>query len=85
MLLLICFGVIEFGRAYYTYNILTKAVRDGATLPVHRNGYINRNRDTTTTTKLKTSWFTATPRVPGTKKIPDLLTTQVTCTSGHGC
>ncbi len=29
-LLLCCAGVIEFGRAYYTYNILTKAVRDGA-------------------------------------------------------
>jgi len=29
-LLLCCLGLIEFGRAYYTYNILTKAVRDGA-------------------------------------------------------
>ena len=29
-LLLCCAGVIEFGRAYYSYNILTKAVRDGA-------------------------------------------------------
>ena len=28
LLLLLCLGVIEFGRAYYTYNILTKAVRD---------------------------------------------------------
>lgn len=29
-LLLCCLGLMEFGRAYYTYNILTKAVRDGA-------------------------------------------------------
>jgi len=29
-LLLCCVGMIEFGRAYFTYNILTKAVRDGA-------------------------------------------------------
>ena len=28
--LLCCAGVIEFGRAYYVYNILAKAVRDGA-------------------------------------------------------
>jgi TadE-like protein len=30
ILMLIAFGVIEFGRAYYQYNTLTKAVRDGA-------------------------------------------------------
>jgi Flp pilus assembly protein TadG len=30
LLLLCCLGLIEFGRAYYTYNILAKAVRDGA-------------------------------------------------------
>jgi Flp pilus assembly protein TadG len=30
LLLLMCLGVIEFGRVYYTYHILTKALRDGA-------------------------------------------------------
>jgi Flp pilus assembly protein TadG len=30
LLLLLCLGTIEFGRAYYNYNILTKGVRDGA-------------------------------------------------------
>jgi Flp pilus assembly protein TadG len=30
LLLLICLGTIEFGRAYYTYNILAKSLRDGA-------------------------------------------------------
>ena len=30
LLLLIVFGIIEFGRAYYQYNTLTKAIRDGA-------------------------------------------------------
>lgn len=29
-ILLLCLGTIEFGRAYYNYNILTKGVRDGA-------------------------------------------------------
>jgi hypothetical protein len=30
LLMLIAFGAIEFGRAYYQYNTLTKALRDGA-------------------------------------------------------
>ena len=30
LLLLIALGVVEFGRAYYQYNTLTKAVREGA-------------------------------------------------------
>ena len=30
LMLLIVFGIIEFGRAYYQYNTLTKAIRDGA-------------------------------------------------------
>ncbi len=30
LLLLIALGVVEFGRAYYQYNVLTKAVREGA-------------------------------------------------------
>jgi len=29
-LLLLVGGTIEFGRAFYTYHILSKAVRDGA-------------------------------------------------------
>ena len=30
LLLLIAFGLIELGRAYYQYNTLSKAIRDGA-------------------------------------------------------
>jgi TadE-like protein len=30
LLLLIAFGIIEFGRAYYQYNTLSKAIRNGA-------------------------------------------------------
>lgn len=30
LLLMIAFGVTELGRAYYQYNTLTKAIRDGA-------------------------------------------------------
>ena len=30
LLLVMCLGLIEFGRAYYSYHILTKALRDGA-------------------------------------------------------
>ena len=30
LLMMIAFGVIELGRAYYQYNTLSKAVRDGA-------------------------------------------------------
>jgi hypothetical protein len=30
LLLLVVFGITEFGRAYYQYNTLSKAIRDGA-------------------------------------------------------
>lgn len=30
LLLLLALGIVEFGRAYYQYNVLTKAVREGA-------------------------------------------------------
>ena len=77
LLLLICLGVIEFGRAYYTYNILTKAVRDGArylsTGMVTSTGTVN----STTTTETKNVVVYGNTAGTGTKKIPDLLTTQV--------
>ena len=77
LLLLLCLGVIEFGRAYYTYNILTKAVRDGArylsTGMVTSTGTVN----STTTTETKNVVVYGNIAGTGTKKIPDLLTTQV--------
>jgi hypothetical protein len=30
LVLLVAFGITEFGRAYYQYNTLSKAIRDGA-------------------------------------------------------
>jgi Flp pilus assembly protein TadG len=39
-LLLIAFGIIEFGRAYYQYNTLNKAIRDGARY-LSRHSYID--------------------------------------------
>ena len=30
LLLLVVFGITEFGRAYYQYNTLSKAIRNGA-------------------------------------------------------
>jgi len=78
LMLLLCLGVIEFGRAYYTYNILTKAVRDGArfvsTGLVSSTGTI----DTTIATQTRNIVVYGTITNTGNPKVPDLTTAQVT-------
>ena len=78
LLLLMCLGVIEFGRAYYTYNILTKAVRDGArflsTGMVTSTGTI----DATIASQTKNVVVYGTVTNTGSPKLPDLATSQVT-------
>ena len=77
LILLLCLGVVEFGRAYYTYNILSKAVRDGArflsTGLVTSTGTV----DATTATGTKNVVVYGNVAGTGTKILPDLLTTQV--------
>ncbi len=78
LLLLLCLGVIEFGRAYYTYNILTKAVRDGArflsTGMVNSSGTI----DSTIASQTRNIVVYGTVTNTGNPKLPDLTTGQVT-------
>lgn len=77
LLLLLCLGVIEFGRAYYTYNLLTKAVRDGARFAA--------SSQVSSTGVLTNAALTSTKNVvvfgntagTGTRKIGDLQTNQV--------
>ena len=77
LLIFFCLGVIEFGRVYYTYNILSKAVRDGArfvsTGIVTSTGTIN----TTTETKARSVVVYGNTTGSGTKILPDLLPSQV--------
>jgi Flp pilus assembly protein TadG len=83
LLLLLLAGAIEFGRAFYTYNILTKSVRNGArylsdtqmtlsgvilTSPVD---YVTRTKNLAVYGNVSGS---------GTKVIPDLLTSQINVT-----
>jgi Flp pilus assembly protein TadG len=77
LLIFFCMGVIEFGRAYYTYNILSKAVRNGArflsTGLVTSTGTINATSETRTRSVVVYGNTTSS----GTKILPDLLTSQV--------
>ena len=77
LLLVLCLGVVEFGRAYYTYNLLTKAVRDGARFgsasQVSSAGVLTNAALTSTKNVVVYGNAAGT----GTKKVGDLLTTQV--------
>ena len=77
LILLLCLGVIEFGRAYYTYNILAKAVRDGArylsTGMVTSTGTI----DSTIATQTRNVVVYGAVTNTGTPILPDLATGQV--------
>src|SRR5262245_18703995 len=77
LLIFFCLGVIEFGRVYYSYNRLSKAVRDGvrfvSTGIVTSTGTINA----TTETKARSVVVFGNTTGSGTKILPDLLTSQV--------
>jgi Flp pilus assembly protein TadG len=79
-LLLCCLGVIEIGRAYFTYNILAKAVRDGARYAsgdsISSAGVIPGGSVTNTQRVVVYGNVTGT----GTTKLPGLSTGQVSVT-----
>jgi Flp pilus assembly protein TadG len=79
-LLLCCLGVIEIARAYYTYNILAKAVRDGARFAsadsITSAGVIAGGTVTNTQRVVVYGNVTGT----GTAKLPGLATGQVSVT-----
>jgi Flp pilus assembly protein TadG len=79
-LLLCCLGVIEIGRAYYTYNILAKAVRDGARFASADSISWTGTMPASTITNTQNVVVYGNVTGSGTKKLPSLLTSQVTVT-----
>ena len=77
LIILLCLGTIEFGRAYYTYNILSKAVRDGSRFL--STGLVTSAGTVAPATVTGTKNVVVYGNVAGTgtKILPDLLTTQV--------
>jgi TadE-like protein len=86
LLLLIVLGTIEFGRVYYTYNILSKGVRDGAryaaTSRLQSDGtwVPTDNPSVTTRTRNVVVYGKATLSGSEPKIIPDLTPAQITVT-----
>ena len=80
LLILLVLGAIEFGRAYFTYNILAKAVRDGARYAATSEATSAGTLDATAITKTKNVVVYGNSAGTGTKKILDLQTNQVTVT-----
>ena len=80
LLLLLVLGAIEFGRAYFTYNILAKATRDGARYAATSEVSSTGTLDATALTKSKNVVVFGNSSGTGTKKILDLQTNQVTVT-----
>lgn len=74
LMLLIVFGVIEFGRAYYQYNTLNKAIRDGARY-MSKHIYSTSYRDSTKNLVVYGNTFgTGTPILPGLTTAKIVLT-----------
>ena len=72
--LLIVFGVIEFGRAYYQYNTLTKAIRDGArymSMHVYSSTYETNTKNLVV---YGNTFGTGTPILPGLTTAKIVLT-----------
>jgi Flp pilus assembly protein TadG len=79
-LLLCCTGVIEIGRALYTYNILAKAARDGARFASADQITWAGAISSSTVTNTKNVVVYGNTSGTGPKKIPDMLTSQVSVT-----
>jgi Flp pilus assembly protein TadG len=77
LLVLMLAGAIEFGRAFYTYNILTKSVRNAARYlsdaQISDTGVIGAGY----VAKTKNLAVYGNVAGTGTKVIPDLQTTQI--------
>ena len=84
LLVLLLAGAVEFGRAFYTYNILTKSVRNAArylsATQISQSGVIDTSPvDYVTNTKNVAVFGNVDPNA-GTKIIPDLSTNQIDVT-----
>jgi len=77
LLLLICLGTIEFGRAYYTYNILAKSLRDGARYAATSTTSSTGTLDSNAITNTKNLVVYGNIGGSGSKIIADLQTSQV--------
>jgi Flp pilus assembly protein TadG len=77
LLNLICLGTIEFGRAYYTYNILAKGLRDGARYAATSTTSSTGTLDSNAITRTKNLVVYGNVAGSGTKIISDLQTSQV--------
>jgi Flp pilus assembly protein TadG len=84
LLLLLSLGAIEFGRAYFTYNILTKALRDGAryaaTSRINSTGTWVGTDNPSVITRTRNLVTYGNPAGSGSKIIPNLQTNQVNVT-----
>jgi len=76
-LLLLLVGTIEFGRAFYSYHILSKAVRDGArylaTSRISSTGTV----DATAESKTRNLVVYGTTDTSGPRILPNLLVSHV--------
>jgi hypothetical protein len=78
LVLLLVFGITEFGRAYYQYNTLSKAIRDGARyMSSHTYSSVNISN----TQKLVVYGQTAGG---GTSVLPGLTTVMIAVTPSGG-
>jgi Flp pilus assembly protein TadG len=77
LLLLICLGTIEFGRAYYTYNILAKSLRDGARYAATSTTSSTGTLDSNAVTNTKNLVVYGNIAGSGSKIISDLQTSQI--------
>ena len=77
LLLLICLGTIEFGRAYYTYNILAKSLRDGARYAATSTTSSTGTLDSNAITNTKNLVVYGNIAGSGSKIIADLQTSQI--------
>jgi Flp pilus assembly protein TadG len=86
LLLLIVLGTIEFGRAYYTYHLLSKGLRDGAryaaTSRLRSDGTWVSTDSPSVTSRTQNVVVYGKPTLSGSepKIIPDLTTAQITVT-----
>jgi Flp pilus assembly protein TadG len=79
-LILMCLGVIEFGRIYYAYNILTKAVRDGARYAATSRIRSDGTFSSTIVARTRRLVVFGNVNGSGSRILPNLQTTQVNVT-----
>jgi Flp pilus assembly protein TadG len=82
LLVMLLTGGIEFGRAFYTYNILTKSVRNAARYLSAKDSGISSTGAVDTTTKARTKNLVVYGNIDGSgsKIIPDLTIAQIDVT-----